>query len=56
MNEVITSAVNWARSTPEIPDAEPGEGLKAFAEKNELWQRRRNLAINFWSDLDSGAS
>ena len=53
MNEVITSAVNWAKSTPEIPDAEPGKGLEAFAQKNELWQRRRDLAIAFWSDLDS---
>jgi hypothetical protein len=36
-----------------IPDAEPGKGLEAFATKNELWQKRRNLAINLWSDLDS---
>lgn len=49
MNEVITSAVNWRPETPAIPDAEPGKGLEAFTEKNELWQRRRNLAINFWS-------
>ena len=49
MNEVITSAVNWSPDTPNIPDAEPGRGLEAFAEKNELWQRRRERAINFWS-------
>src|SRR5437763_16148684 len=49
MNEVITSAVNWGPDTPKIPDAEPGRGLEAFAEKNELWQRRRERAINFWS-------
>jgi enoyl-CoA hydratase len=49
MNEVITSAVNWRPETPKVPDAEPGKGLEAFAEKNELWHRRRERAINFWS-------
>lgn len=56
MNEVITSSVNWTEATPKIPDAEPGKGLEAFAQKNELWHRRRNLAIGFWSDLDSSDS
>jgi len=55
MNEVITSAVNWTKSTPEIPDAEPGKGLEAFTTKDELWERRRSLAREFWSDLDSGS-
>ncbi|MBV8774942.1 MAG: enoyl-CoA hydratase/isomerase family protein [Deltaproteobacteria bacterium] len=50
MNEVITSAVNWDPSTPRIPDAEPGNGLEAFAKKNELWNRRRELARKFWAD------
>jgi enoyl-CoA hydratase len=50
MNEVITSAVNWDLSTPLIPDAEPGKGLEAFAKKNELWNRRRELAKKFWAD------
>lgn len=50
MNEVITSAVNWDPSTPRIPDAEPGKGLEAFAEKNELWNKRRELAMKFWVD------
>jgi enoyl-CoA hydratase len=50
MNEVITSAVNWDPATPRIPDAEPGKGLEAFAKKNELWNRRRKLAIKFWTD------
>jgi enoyl-CoA hydratase len=49
MNEVITSAVNWRGDTPPVPDAEPGAGLEAFTEKNELWERRRNAAIDFWS-------
>jgi enoyl-CoA hydratase len=54
MNEFMTSAVNWDPSKMEpIPDAEPGKGLEAFATKNELWQKRRNLAIHLWSDLDS---
>jgi enoyl-CoA hydratase len=50
MNEVITSSVNWREDTPRIPDAEPGKGLEAFADKNELWNRRRELAQDFWSD------
>jgi enoyl-CoA hydratase len=50
MNEVITAAVNWDPATPPIPDAEPGKGLEAFAQKNELWNRRRKLAIKFWAD------
>lgn len=50
MNEVITSAVNWRPETPEIPEAEPGKGLEAFTTKNELWQRRRSLAIDFWAE------
>lgn len=50
MNEVITSAVNWDPDTPRIPDAEPGKGLEAFAKKNDLWNRRRELAIKFWSE------
>lgn len=49
MNEVITASNNWRLDTPRIPDAEPGKGLEAFAEKNELWNRRRKLAIDFWS-------
>jgi len=50
MNEFMTAAVNWRPDTPAVPDAEPGAGLEAFAEKNELWQRRRELAIGFWSE------
>jgi enoyl-CoA hydratase len=49
-SEVVSAAVNWRPDTPAIPDAEPGKGLEAFTEKNQLWQKRRNLAIDFWSD------
>src|SRR5712692_976112 len=51
MNEVISAAVNWRPDTQQIPDAEPGKGLEALADKNELWQRRRNLAFYYNSDL-----
>ncbi len=34
----------------EVPDADKGQGLKAFAAKNDLQQKRRNLARNFWVD------
>jgi enoyl-CoA hydratase len=34
----------------EIPDADKGAGFAAFAEKGELWQRRRGAAVNFWVD------
>ena len=50
MNEVITSAVNWDPATPRIPDAEPGKGLEAFAKKDDLWNKRRDLARKFWTD------
>lgn len=48
-SEVVTAAVNWRPDTPQIPDAEPGEGLAAFAHKDRLWQERRARAIDFWS-------
>ncbi len=34
----------------EIPDADQGAGLSAFAQKGELWQRRRSAALSFWAD------
>jgi enoyl-CoA hydratase len=49
-SELATAAVNWRPETPAIPDAEPGNGLEAFATKNELWQERRTRAIDFWSE------
>ena len=48
-SELATAAINWRPDTPQIPDAEPGKGLEAFAHKNELWQERRKRAIEFWS-------
>lgn len=43
----LVAAVNgmW-----EVPDADKGQGLKAFASKNDLQKTRRNLAKNFWVD------
>ncbi len=43
----LTGAVNggW-----QVPDADAGEGVTAFTEKGDLWQRRRGLARDFWSD------
>ena len=42
-----TAAVNgWH----EVPDADKGEGLKAFREKNDLQSKRRKPAQNFWVD------
>jgi enoyl-CoA hydratase len=49
-SEVVTAAINWRPDTPQIPDAEPGKGLEAFAHKNELWEQRRSKAIDFWSE------
>jgi enoyl-CoA hydratase len=49
-SEVVTAAVNWRPDTPPIPDAEPGKGLEAFTEKNDLWQQRRDRATDFWSE------
>ncbi len=49
-SEVVTAAVNWRPETPAIPEAEPGKGLEAFTEKNELWEERRSRAIDFWSE------
>lgn len=50
MNEVITSALNWRKDTDKVPDAEPGEGLRSFAEKTDPWNKRRALALKFWAD------
>ena len=43
----LTGAVNGAW---EIPDADGGDGIAAFTDKGGLWQRRRGLARDFWSD------
>jgi enoyl-CoA hydratase len=34
----------------EISDADKGAGVRDFAGKGNLWQRRRTLAKNFWTD------
>ena len=49
MNEVITASNNWREDTPKIPDAEPGVGLRAFAEKDDVWNDRRRRAQDFWA-------
>jgi enoyl-CoA hydratase len=43
----LTAAVNgrW-----EVKDADGGEGVVAFTDKANLWQLRRGLARDFWSD------
>ncbi|HUJ76060.1 MAG TPA: enoyl-CoA hydratase/isomerase family protein, partial [bacterium] len=43
----LVAAVNgmW-----QVPDADQGRGLEAFASKNALQRERRNLAQNFWVD------
>jgi enoyl-CoA hydratase len=43
----LTGAVNggW-----QVDDADQAAGLVAFHEKSDLWQRRRGLARDFWTD------
>ncbi|MBU2488820.1 MAG: enoyl-CoA hydratase/isomerase family protein [Proteobacteria bacterium] len=43
----LSGAVNglW-----QVPDADQGAGILDFAEKGNLWQKRRSLAKNFWSE------
>ena len=42
-----TASVNgWA----DVPDADKGEGLKAFREKTALLDKRRGLGSDFWTD------
>jgi enoyl-CoA hydratase len=51
----LTGAVNGAW---QVPDADGGEGLAAFTDKGGLWQHRRGLAREFWSngpDLATGS-
>jgi enoyl-CoA hydratase len=43
----LTGAVNGAW---QVPDADGGEGVAAFTDKGGLWQQRRGLAREFWSD------
>jgi len=50
LSGALTSAVNgvW-----EIDDADKGAGIQGFQQKNELWQTRRRLAMNFWVNWPS---
>ena len=43
----LTGAVNGAW---EVPDSDDGAGVTAFTDKGSLWQQRRGLARDFWSD------
>ena len=43
----LSAAVNGAW---QVNDADQGQGLINFTEKGTLWQKRRKLARNFWSD------
>lgn len=43
----LTGAVNGSW---QVPDADGGEGVLAFTDKGSLWQQRRGLARDFWSD------
>lgn len=49
--EALSGALIGAISSwQEIEDADRGTGVDAFIRKNELWEKRRSLAINFWVD------
>lgn len=43
----LTAAVNggW-----DVADGDAGDGVAAFTDKGSLWQQRRGLARDFWSD------
>jgi enoyl-CoA hydratase len=43
----LTAAVSGAW---EVPDADHSRGVDSFVEKGELWQKRRGLARDFWTD------
>jgi enoyl-CoA hydratase len=49
----LTGAVNGAW---QVGDADGGAGVAAFAEKSDLWQQRRALAREFWSEASGVAS
>jgi enoyl-CoA hydratase len=49
--EVLSGALTGAVSGMwKINDADRGAGIAGFTKKDELWERRRNLAKNFWTD------
>lgn len=43
----LTAAVNGSW---QVPDADDGAGIAGFTGKGDLWQRRRGLGREFWSD------
>ncbi len=47
LSAALTGAVSGAW---EVPDADRGAGIAAFAEKGSLWRRRRDLAADFWTN------
>lgn len=49
--EVLSGALTGAVSGMwQVKDADKGAGIIGFSRKNELWERRRSLAKNFWTD------
>ncbi len=49
--EVFSAALTGAVSGMwEIDDADRGVGITGFTDKNELWEKRRALARDFWVD------
>ncbi len=48
--EVLSGALTGAVSGMwKIKDADKGAGVIGFSQKNELWNKRRSLAKNFWT-------
>jgi enoyl-CoA hydratase/carnithine racemase/ketosteroid isomerase-like protein len=47
LSAALSGAVNGAWK---VPDADGGLGVVDFAQKGELWQRRRGLAKDFWTE------
>jgi len=43
----LSGAVNGAW---QVADADQGAGITDFAQKGELWKKRRALAKSFWTD------
>jgi enoyl-CoA hydratase len=49
--EVLSGALTGAVSGMwKIEDADRGAGIIGFSKKNELWEKRRSLAKDFWTD------
>jgi enoyl-CoA hydratase len=47
LSGALIAAINGAW---EIEDSDKGMGVQGFVEKNDLWQKRRALATDFWMD------